>query len=156
MKQILGHVTAAAGSQVTVCLEFGMASDGFGRIGNMVKVRCAEHDVIGVVNAARVDPGSPPRDVVVVELFGELVPTHDSRMQFSRGISRYPVSGAPVFGTSDLELAAIFAPPSGTNLRIGSLFHDPARPALLLMDPLLTRHFACSARPAPANPAPRR
>src|SRR5204863_4978063 len=48
----------------------------------------------------------------------------------------------PVFGTSDLELAAIFAPPSGTNLRIGSLFHDPARPALLLMDPLLTRHFA--------------
>jgi DNA helicase HerA-like ATPase len=63
-------------------------------------------------------------------------------MQFSRGISRYPVSGAPVFGTSDLELAAIFAPPSGTNLRIGSLFHDPARPALLLMDPLLTRHFA--------------
>ena len=142
MKQILGHVTAAAGSQVTVCLESGMASDGFGRIGNMVKVRCAEHDVIGVVNAARVDPGSPPRDVVVVELFGELVPSHDSRMQFSRGISRYPVSGAPVFGTSDLELAAIFAPPSGTNLRIGSLVHDPARPALLLMDPLLTRHFA--------------
>jgi uncharacterized protein len=142
MKQILGHVTAAAGSQVTVCLESGVASDGFGRIGNMVKVPCAEHDVVGVVNAARVDPGAPPRDVVVVELFGELVPTHDSRMQFSRGISRYPVSGAPVFAASDLELAAIFAPSSGTNLRIGSLFHDPAQPALLLMDPLLTRHFA--------------
>jgi DNA helicase HerA-like ATPase len=63
-------------------------------------------------------------------------------MQFSRGISRYPVSGAPVFAASDLELTAVFAPPSGTNLRIGSLFHDPARPALLLMDPLLTRHFA--------------
>src|SRR5205823_14364984 len=110
MKQILGHVTAAAGSQVTVCLESGMASDGFGRIGNMVKVRCAEHDIIGVVNAAGVDPGSPPRDVVVVELFGERVSTHDSRMQFSRGIWRCPVSGAPVLRQSELELAASRAP----------------------------------------------
>jgi hypothetical protein len=40
MKKILGHVTAAAGSQVTVYLESGMATDGFGRIGNMIKVRC--------------------------------------------------------------------------------------------------------------------
>jgi DNA helicase HerA-like ATPase len=142
MKQILGHVTAAGGSQMTACLESGVSREAVGRVGDMVKVQCAEHDVVGIVSAARVEPGSPPRDIVVVELFGELVPIHDSGAQFSRGVSRYPVSGAPVFGASDVDLTAIFAPPSGTNLRIGALYQDPARPAFLLMDPLLTRHFA--------------
>jgi uncharacterized protein len=142
MKQILGHVTALGGSQVTAYLEPGVAIDGLGRIGDMVKLRCDEHDAVGIVSAARVEPGPPPRDVVVVELFGEIVSTLASGVQFSRGVSRYPVSGAPVLATSDADLATIFAPRSGTNLRIGSLYHDPARPALLQMDPLLTRHFA--------------
>src|ERR1041385_2356098 len=142
MKKILGHVTAAGGSQMTACLDSGVSCDAAGRIGDIVKVQCAEHDVVGIVSAVRVEPGSPPRDVVVVELFGELVRTHCPGAQFSRGISRYPVSGAPVFVASDVDRAAIFAPVSGTNLHIGALYQDPGRPAFLLMDPLLTRHFA--------------
>lgn len=142
MGQILGHVTAAGASQVTACLQSGVATDGFGRIGDMVKVRCDEHDVVGTVSAARVEPGPPPRDVVVIELLGEIASTYASGVQFSRGVSRYPVSGAAIIGATDNDLAAIFASSSGTNLRIGALYNDPARSAFLLMDPLLTRHFA--------------
>lgn len=142
MKQILGHVTAAGVSQLTACLEAGVARDGFARIGDIVKVRCDEHDVLGIISAARVEPGSPPRDVVVLELFGEMVSPPASAARFSHGVSRYPVSGAALTGATDDDLAAIFAPCAGTNLRIGSLHNAPARPAFLLMDPLLTRHFA--------------
>jgi uncharacterized protein len=142
MKKILGHVTAAGGSQMTACLDSGVRCEAVGRIGDIVKVQCAEHDVVGIVSAVRVEPGPPPRDVVVVELFGELVTTDGSGVQFSRGVSRYPVSGAPVFVASEADRAVMFAPASGTNLRIGALYQDPSRPAFLLMDPLLTRHFA--------------
>jgi uncharacterized protein len=142
MKKILGHVTAAGGSQMTACLDSGVSCDAAGRIGDIVKVQCAEHDVVGIVSAVRVEPGPPPRDVVVVELFGELVTTDGSGVQFSRGVSRYPVSGAPVFVASEADRAVMFAPASGTNLRIGALYQDPSRPAFLLMDPLLTQHFA--------------
>jgi DNA helicase HerA-like ATPase len=142
MTRALGHVMAAGGSQVTAYRESGVTGAGFGSIGDMVKVRCAEHDAVGIVSAARVEPGSPPRDVLVIELFGELVPSCDGRTQFSRGVSRYPASGAPVVSAREADLSAIFGPPSGTNLRIGTLYHHPARSAFLLMDPLLTRHFA--------------
>ena len=142
MERVLGHVSTAGGSQVTACLETGITVGGFGSVGDMVKVRCAEHYAIGVVSATRVEPGSPPRDALVIELFGELVSSCDGFPQFSRGVSRYPAFGAPVVSARDADLSAIFGPPSGTNLRIGTLYHDPARSAFLLMDPLLTRHFA--------------
>ena len=61
MEQVLGRVTAASGSRVTACLDPGMARDGFGRIGDMVKVRCAEREAVGAVSAVQVEPGSPPR-----------------------------------------------------------------------------------------------
>jgi uncharacterized protein len=142
MKKILGHVTAAGGSQITACRDSGVSCDAADRVGDIVKVQCAEHDVIGIIRAVRVEPGSPPRDVVVIELFGELVTIDGSGVQFSRGVSRYPVSGAPVSLASDADRAVIFAPVLGTNLRIGALCQDPSRPAFLLMDPLLIRHFA--------------
>jgi hypothetical protein len=119
-----------------------MAHDGFGRIGDMVKVRCSEQEAVGAVSAVQVEAGSPPRDVLIIELFGELVASPDGRSQFSRGVSRYPVSGAPVLAASDADLAAIYAPASGTNIHIGTLYQDAARPAFLMMDQLLTRHFA--------------
>jgi DNA helicase HerA-like ATPase len=142
MEQVLGYVTAASGSRVTACLDAGMARDGFGRIGDMVKLRCAEQEAVGAISAVQVEPGSPPRDVFVVELFGELAPSPGGPSQFTRGVSRYPVSGAPVLAASDADLAAIYAPASGTNIRIGTLYQDMTRPAYLLMDQLLTRHFA--------------
>jgi hypothetical protein len=117
MEQVLGHVTAASGSRVTADLDAGMARDGFGRIGDMVKVRCSEHEAVGTVSAVQVEAGSPARDVFVIELFGELIPSPDGPSQFSRGVSRYPVSGAPVLAASDIDLAAIYAPASGTNIR---------------------------------------
>ena len=142
MEQVLGQVTAASGSRVTACLDPGMARDGFGRIGDMVKLRCAGHEAVGAVSAVQVEPGSPPRDVFVVELFGELAPSEGGPAQFTRGVSRYPVAGAPVLAASEADLAAIYAPASGTNIRIGTLYQDMTRPAYLLMDQLLTRHFA--------------
>src|SRR5260370_23422086 len=101
MEQVLGQVTAASGSRITACLDPGLARDGFGRIGDMVKVRCAGHQAVGAV---QVEPGSPPRDVFVIELFGELTPSPEGPAQFTRGVSRYPVSGAPVLAASDGDL----------------------------------------------------
>src|SRR5580704_7724656 len=138
MEQVLGQVTAASGSRVTACLDPGMARDGFGRIGDMVKLRCAGHQAVGAVSAVQVEPGSPPRDVFVIELFGELTSSEGRPSQFTRGVSRYPVAGAPVLAASDADLAAIYAPASGTNIPIGTLYQDLTRPAYLLMTLILS------------------
>lgn len=36
----------------------------------------------------------------------------------------------------------VYARPSRTNIRVGTLYHDPIRPAFALVDDLLTKHFA--------------
>src|SRR5438132_12289477 len=111
------------------------------RIGAMIKTRSVEHEVVGTISAVQVD-GSPPRSVFVVDLLGEIVASSEGQSEFRRGVSHYPISGAPVRDASDADLRTIYTRPSVTNVGIGTLFHDPTRQAFVLVDELLTKNFA--------------
>ena len=136
----LGRVTVVSGAQMTVEADQPLAASV--RIGAMIKTRSVEHEVVGTISAVQVDGGSPPRSVFVVDLLGEIVASTEGQSEFRRGVSHYPISGAPVQDASDADLRTIYTRPSVTNVGIGTLFHDPTRQAFVLVDELLTKNFA--------------
>src|SRR5439155_21038883 len=136
----LGRVTAVSGAQMTVEADQPLASSI--RIGAMVKTRSVDHEVVGTIGAVQVDGGSPPRSVFVVDLLGEVVTSAEGQSEFRRGVSHYPISGAPVRDASDADLRTIYTRPSVTNVATGTLFHDPTRQAFVLVDELLAKNFA--------------
>src|SRR5206468_2795373 len=93
----LGRVIAVAGSQLTARLESDELAEDAVRIGAMVKVRGAVSDVVGTVAAIQLENSGPsPYNAIVVDLLGEIATAPDGRVQFGRGVSQYPVAGAPV------------------------------------------------------------
>jgi hypothetical protein len=143
MDNLIGHVVAVAGSQMTATLEVDALTEDPVRIGAMVKARSAHLDVIGTIGTINAEGGgSPPRSLMVVDLLGEVVPTAEGRPQFHRGITHYPVAGTPVRAASEIDLTVVYTRPSVTNVSIGTLYHDPRRSAFIVVDELLAKNFA--------------
>jgi DNA helicase HerA-like ATPase len=143
MDDILCRVVAVSGSQVRATLTADQFSEDSIRIGAMIKVRSANLEVVGTISGAEVESHrSPARSVLVADLLGELVPSAEGPAEFHRGVSRYPIPGAPVRAATGADLTAVYTRPSVSNLSIGSLYHDARRPAFVLIDELLAKNFA--------------
>lgn len=137
----LGRVTMVSGTQMTV--EADEPFSGAIRIGAMAKTPSANRQVVGTIAAVQVEgDGSSRRRVFTIDLLGEIVPAAEGRAEFRRGVSLHPIPGAPVLAATDADLRAIYTRPSVSNVSIGTLFHDPTRPAFVLVDELLAKNFA--------------
>ena len=138
---MLGSVLTVTGAQMTVRLEREPAEESALRIGSMVKVPSGSSDVVGTVGAVQLENSAAPRHVLVVDLVGEI--SHaNGEARFSRGVSHHPVPGAPAFSATADDLRVIFARPSRSNVRVGTLFDNEAQPAFVQIDELLGKHFA--------------
>ncbi len=63
--------------------------------------------------------------VAEIELFGEIHGIGgDKPLQFTRGVSVYPVLGAPVSAATHADMAVIYAKPDSWHLEIGRLYQD--------------------------------
>ena len=142
MGEILGRVMMVAGSQITVNPEADSVEEGSARIGAVVKVGNANHDVVARISAVRCENNSPSKRTLFADLLGEIVASDEGPSRFKRGVTQYPISGAPVVLATDADLTAIFGPVSRSNLRIGTLHHDARQPAFVLVNELLRKHFA--------------
>jgi len=143
MDDILGRVVAVSGSQMRADVTADQFPEASIRIGSMLKVRSADREVVGTISAAEVDNhGSAGRIVLIVDLLGEIVPSEEGPARFHRGVSCHPIPGAPVRAASEADLTAVYTRPSTSNVSIGSLYHDAARPAFVLIDELLAKNFA--------------
>jgi uncharacterized protein len=140
MNYSLGRVKAVSGTQMRVEADEPFASSI--RIGAMIKTRSVDHEVVGTISALEVEGGSSPRNVFIVDLLGEIVGSAEGRSEFRRGVSYYPISGAPVHVATDADIRSIYTRPSVSNVILGSLYHDPTRPAFVLVDELLAKNFA--------------
>jgi uncharacterized protein len=136
----LGHVTTVSGWQMTANLELEKDATSSFRIGAMVKVPVNGTQAIGAISSIQSEL-SPPRRVIVADLLGELI-TEGDAVRFIRGVSNYPIPGSPVHRASDRDLKAIYDRPPVPSIRVGSLYNDPGTPAYVLIDELLTKHFA--------------
>ncbi len=85
---------------------------------------------------------SEAHSVLLVDLLGEISHANDGEARFHRGVTHHPVGNAPVLAASETDLRVIYAPPSVSHVSIGTLYHDPERPAFVLIDELLAKNFA--------------
>src|SRR5215469_209895 len=141
MIESLGRVTKIFGAQMTVEADAPLSR--LIRVGAMIKTRSGDQQVIGTIAAVEVETdGHSPRHLFVVDLLGEIVPTADEGSEFRRGVTLHPISGAPVLAASDADVRLVYSRPSVSSLNVGTLFHDPTRPAFVLVDDLLAKNFA--------------
>jgi len=148
----IGHVMSVSGSNVTgVIHEKGTNGENLAsaaQIGRVLKIGTPNSMVFGIVSGLRItDPtvqgGGGELKIVDIELLGEAVVRDASgAFTFQRGVSIYPALGETILTTTPAELGYIYAPPSTSNLQVGTLCQDPQLPAYLMTDELLGKHFA--------------
>ncbi|HEU5478700.1 MAG TPA: ATP-binding protein, partial [Candidatus Tumulicola sp.] len=139
--QTLGHVLTVTGSQMTVGFEHEGAEREI-RIGDMVKVETEERTVVGTIAEVRfADEGGEQTRMFVVDLMGEIY-QRGGEPEFTRGVSFHPAPGDAVLTADDADLNVVYNESARANLAVGTLHHDPSRPACILTDELLNMHFA--------------
>jgi DNA helicase HerA-like ATPase len=139
MSDVLGRVESVAGSRVTAIADGGQVA----RIGALVKVVDSDREAVGIVAAIEARPGDSAVHDLIIDLLGQVARRGDgARSEFQRGVTHYPSIGATVALASDDDLAAIYAEPTEPYIRIGTIYGDRKRPAYVLVDDLLAKHFA--------------
>lgn len=138
---MLGRVMTVAGSLITVELDESGAVRESIRVGTMVKVSTGDREIIASISKVESENAKTESHILTADLVGELAWVA-GRTQFSRGVSVFPVPGEPVFPVSDADRSAIYGEPSQSNFRVGTLYQDATRPALIQTNELLEKHFA--------------
>lgn len=138
----VGRVVSVAGSQMIVDVDVKNIDWHSIRVGSVVKVRNGERHVLA--NITEVVPGQNGRggQMFVADLLGELVLSDRGESVFSRGVSIHPVPGEAATVALESDLRAIYGEPDQSNVAIGTLYQDPSRPAYVMTDKLLGKHFA--------------
>ncbi|MFO1247520.1 MAG: DUF87 domain-containing protein [Alphaproteobacteria bacterium] len=144
----LAHIVSVSGSHAVAILERqdAIANEARVQIGGLIKIVTPTAAVMGVVSAvsapmpaAEGEPQSP--GLIEINLAGEIVPDHNRRLTFRRGVSSLPSLGDAVMLADKHDLTRVYAPPQAASIQIGSLFQDTSVPARLLVDDLLAKHF---------------
>ena len=150
----VGHVISVSGARVSGILHSGGNASYVDvasavQLGAMLKMATPTSQVFGIVCGLRTTDPRPQADasekkIVDIELLGEAITVRDDGIKpfFQRGVSVYPALGEPIVTTSLNELRHIYARPTASNVRIGTLYQDAKLPAYLLTDELLGKHFA--------------
>ncbi|MDH3791585.1 MAG: DUF87 domain-containing protein [Rhodospirillales bacterium] len=146
----LGRVVNVSGAQVIVLLEPPAEGDAPGRmqslqIGELVKMIMPSHTVFGAVTGLSIPIPSPDdaareMKIVELELLGEAESTPGGG--FQRGVSTFPALGDGIYSTSQADLLKVYAMPTVSSVRIGTIHQDQALPAYIATDGLLGKHFA--------------
>jgi DNA helicase HerA-like ATPase len=146
------HIVSIEGGQAIA------AFDGRTRLGGMVDERVVigatvsietpTSSVIGIVTGLSVPTAELEQDQPVLRLFevdlvGEV---HTDRStgekRFRRGVTMLPTLGDPIGLTCAESLAAVYSSQGRPSIEIGTLAQDPNVAANVLVDELLSKHFA--------------
>lgn len=137
----LGRVLSVAGSRMVVDLDPNNVDVATLRVGSIVKVPNPGRDILGSIAEVNIGQNGQASHFLVADLLGELV-SIDGSSAFSRGVSIHPVPGQPAEIAEERDLRAIYGEPSQSNVSIGTLYQDQTRPAYVMTDKLLGKHFA--------------
>jgi DNA helicase HerA-like ATPase len=148
----VGRVIAITPSQAIVLLE---RQDSTGtpdvatplEMGTLVKLHSRVSIVYGMITGLRVPlPSLEPSDkdlrLVELELVGEIRDADGPTGSFRRGVSAYPALDEPVYLASAADLTKVYARPSATTARVGTIHQDSVVPAYILTDELFGKHFS--------------
>jgi uncharacterized protein len=141
LDQMVGRVVTVSETHMSVAFDINRIGLGFVRVGSLIKVFNSDRAIIACVNEVTSD-SSRDGQVLTAALLGELTSPDGVELRFGRGVSYHPVPGDSAFTANDADLAAVYGEPSQSHVRVGTLYHDSARPAYVLTNELLTKHFA--------------
>lgn len=114
-----------------------------GQMGSFLKVSVGNRYVFGVVRSLKeAGLGLHAALMAEIDFIGEALHRPGQSMVFRRGITRYPVPGQCFYTTTPEDLSAIFAPGDRAHINVGTVYPTDSVPASLLIDPLLSKHFA--------------
>jgi len=149
----VGRIISVSGSQAIVLLE----DTGGGRrqsdvvlrpvMGTLLRVRTPSSMVLGLVSAQSVPVPTPESTasevrILELELVGELLLDAQGEVQsFRRGVTRHPSLGDQAYATSGRDLELAYSP-AHKSIKVGTISQDPNIPASVLVDQLLSKHFA--------------
>lgn len=152
----LGIVQDVEGATVSVALDKDTVSglafiDGrgyrIGQVGSFVRIPIGFSDLFGIVS--QVGAGAAPKALAEIEPHGyrwvrvQLIGEGSRGGEFKRGISQYPTIGDEAHLVTEQDLARIYGRPDAPNfVRIGSLASSESIPALVDINPLVSRHSA--------------
>lgn len=137
--KLLGHVAAVDAASFTLAVDPSLARDtalsDFFRIGATIKLPIADDQLFGVVR--KVTAGQSGAMQLTVDLLGQY-----SDKRFSRGVRSFPLPGNPAYAATQADLEKIYAPRDEGAVRIGTVHPSGTIPASLLVEKLLSKHFA--------------
>jgi hypothetical protein len=145
----LGVVTQVSGFKLS-CVIFGPSTPGgtdsayaSAQIGALVKVPTLTSMAFGFIASLTFEYAGTDMQIAVadIDLLGELT-GNDAKAKFIRGISVYPVLGAPIFNATGEDIKLIYTKPNSWTLQIGSLHQDAETPAYLMSQEFLSKHSA--------------
>ncbi len=142
MEQLLGRVLAVSGSQMMVGFDPEDDTIVPPKVGTLVTAPSDGHAVVGAVASIEIVRGAPKGHAIIVDLLGEIDSFGDGLLMFRQGVSHYPVVGSPIARASRADQDAVYAKPTDPSVRVGTYYDDDTRPAYVLVDELLAKHFA--------------
>jgi uncharacterized protein len=137
----IGRVVGVRGSVATLAISARPIPTSL-RVGSLIKLRNSAPFIIATVAELTSTGAAQETVVAVADLVGELVPSDNGELRFSRGASACPNPDDAVTLATDRDRSVIYGAPSSPNVRIGTLHQDATRSAFLMTDELLAKHFA--------------
>lgn len=146
------HVVSIEGGQAIAAFDtrvrMGGAAEERVVIGATVSIETPRSSVIGVVTGLSVPTAELEQDQAVLRLFevdlvGEVrTDQATGEKRFHRGVTTLPTLGDPVGLTGADSLAAVYSSQGRPSIEIGTLAQDSNVAASVLVDELLSKHFA--------------
>jgi uncharacterized protein len=157
----IGMITEVSGGRACCALERAMlrhvqelddpSLNMSGQIGAFLKVRVKSAWVFATIKTVRLENAGTfgladdASDSIMadIDFVGEAVDaTNDRPAIFRRGVTHYPAPGDALHTVSLRDLEQVFSPSGLAHINIGTVYPTETVKAALLIDPLLSRHFA--------------
>ncbi|GGB97145.1 ATPase [Novosphingobium endophyticum] len=115
-----------------------------GQVGSQVKLRVGTGWLLASIRSQKQDHSIPGGIVADADFLGE---GEEERLtkrihSFRRGVTFYPVPGAPVYPATSEDLRQIYASDGRSAIQIGNVYPTRNIRAGLFVDALLSKHFA--------------
>lgn len=143
MNKTIGRVTEvnSNGVRAYVDPEHLTDADGSVTVGSMVEIRSGAARVLGIINQVNSPDGKAGSGAVIsLDLVGEFQP--GAKIEFTRGVGRWPGVGTEVHTLTDAEVGAVLQLKSRGAVRIGETKIGATQEIQIDVDGMLRNHFA--------------
>jgi len=153
-EHLIGEVIQIAGSGSEILLDVAILSSLMdhhdktvstaGQVGGQVKVRVGDSWLLASIRTQKLSENHNGLILAQVDFLGE---GDEEKLtgriyNFRRGVTRYPVPGAPVYAVTTGDMKQIYAADGRANVEIGTVFPTDDIRGALYVDAMLGKHFA--------------